>query len=221
MESQELDKRIGATIQRLREKQGMNQTAMVRTLRDAGIEWSQATLSKVEAGTRPVRLSEVPRLAQALGASGQDIMPASDALTDQIVRAKGVETAIRGKIAEARDELHDIREYLRALQLLREVGEGRPGPYTVGCTARRFLLLHLEHASGLHLSPMDALRAAGVADSEIDAIPLPDGDDEALAWDEYGALLEKACPQITFAASEESEFDLTITGLSEDWTDDA
>lgn len=60
------DQAIGRRIQQLREKRGLSQADLARRLREAGVNWSQGTLSKVEAGERPVRLVETPAVARVL-----------------------------------------------------------------------------------------------------------------------------------------------------------
>lgn len=60
------DTQIGARIVELREQRGLSQGELSSRLRSAGLNWSQGTLSRVELGQRPVRLSECPPLTLAL-----------------------------------------------------------------------------------------------------------------------------------------------------------
>lgn len=63
------DERVGKMVVELREARGLNQGQLSEQLRASGLNWSQGTLSKVEAGMRPVRLTEAPTLALALRTS--------------------------------------------------------------------------------------------------------------------------------------------------------
>lgn len=60
------DQAIGQRIQELRERRGWSQAELAMRLRGAGVNWSQGTLSKVEAGERPVRLVEAPTVTRVL-----------------------------------------------------------------------------------------------------------------------------------------------------------
>lgn len=63
------DDQVGKRVVDLRERRGLNQGQLSEQLRANGLNWSQGTLSKVEAGMRPVRLIEAPTLALTLRTS--------------------------------------------------------------------------------------------------------------------------------------------------------
>ena len=50
-----------------REAAGLSQRTLAETMRDAGVKWSQAVVSKIENGTRPLKDSEVAVLAELIG----------------------------------------------------------------------------------------------------------------------------------------------------------
>ena len=99
------DSHIGKRIVALRDARGWSQGQLASALRSEGLPWSQGTLSKVETGQRPIRLSEVPKLVAVLGATISDLLGA------KAFRA----TNPPGRVAELEAELHDLRNRLRAI----------------------------------------------------------------------------------------------------------
>lgn len=57
------------TIAAAREAAGMSQRKLAEAMRDAGISWSQAVVSKVEKGTRALKDAEAAKLAELIGFS--------------------------------------------------------------------------------------------------------------------------------------------------------
>lgn len=68
------DEQIGSRIVLLREQRGWNQGELAEALRAHGLNWSQGTLSKVETGSRPIRLTEVPVLLDVLQVGVDDLV---------------------------------------------------------------------------------------------------------------------------------------------------
>jgi transcriptional regulator with XRE-family HTH domain len=112
------DEQIGARIVRLREERGWNQGQLAAALRGSGLNWSQGTLSKVETGSRPVRLAEVPALADVLQIELDDLVDLDrnpdllsettrSALQDRLVDLKGARTNAQaiGHLADAVERL--------------------------------------------------------------------------------------------------------------------
>ena len=63
---QSYDERVGANIAEIREASGLSQTALALKLAKAGLRMSQQTITKIENGSRPLRLSEARAMAEAL-----------------------------------------------------------------------------------------------------------------------------------------------------------
>lgn len=87
------DQQIGQRIVELRDRRGWNQGDFVEILRRHGLNWSQGTLSKVESGLRPVRLTEATLLATALRTRVYELLNAdlplqTESDTKQRVRAQ-------------------------------------------------------------------------------------------------------------------------------------
>lgn len=73
------DEMFGINLQRRREKQGLSKTQFAAELSAAGMsQFHPTTISRVEAGERPVRLSEALTIARVLGLSLDEL--ASDPL---------------------------------------------------------------------------------------------------------------------------------------------
>jgi transcriptional regulator with XRE-family HTH domain len=61
------DETFGANLRAMRERKGLSQAALARTMTERGKPWHQQTVAETEAGTRPLRAAEVKTLSQILG----------------------------------------------------------------------------------------------------------------------------------------------------------
>jgi transcriptional regulator with XRE-family HTH domain len=73
-----LGEAIGAGVHGLRAKLGLTQDELARRLRDAGGDWDQAAVARLEAGHREVRLEQVLLLAAVLEAPAHALIAADD-----------------------------------------------------------------------------------------------------------------------------------------------
>lgn len=72
----DVDRLIGSRLVDLRSSSGVSQAYLAREMVGRGFsKWSQATVWSVEAGRRPIRLSEAIALATILGATVSDFNP--------------------------------------------------------------------------------------------------------------------------------------------------
>lgn len=157
------DEEIGQRLQRLRERQNLNQAQAVRALRSAGLVWSQGTLSKVESGIRPIRLAELPAIARALGVNQSELLASEDPISAALERITVVESTAQDAYSDLRERYLSAVTTRRSIQLLAELAEGLPGPYTVSCSSARFLADAIrDDFSETSLSPEQALAALGV-----------------------------------------------------------
>ncbi|GAA1149447.1 hypothetical protein MOX01_22620 [Microbacterium oxydans] len=60
------EEQIGADLVTARERAGLSQKELAASMTDRGFKWSQATVSQIEKGERPVRLSEADHLAELI-----------------------------------------------------------------------------------------------------------------------------------------------------------
>lgn len=97
------DEGIGRAIQAGRQRLGILQSELSERLEIHGLVWSQATISKVERGDRPVRATEIPAVAQALD------MDVSDLFTPW-------ESGLQLLLQDAIKQEHQLDEELRAIE---------------------------------------------------------------------------------------------------------
>ncbi|GLJ79743.1 helix-turn-helix domain-containing protein [Microbacterium imperiale] len=77
-----LDIRYGERLRALREQKGMTQAELVDRLKAAGVGYMNAsTLSRIEAGTRPVRLVEAQFIGHIFAVSLESMMSELEALS--------------------------------------------------------------------------------------------------------------------------------------------
>ncbi|WP_113717294.1 helix-turn-helix domain-containing protein [Arthrobacter dokdonensis] len=76
------DQNVGAFIQRRRGELRVSQGELAAEVQGRGLNWSQGTLSRVELGERPVRLTEALILADALSVPPELLLMATDAVVD-------------------------------------------------------------------------------------------------------------------------------------------
>ena len=74
------DQKIGAAVRALRARHSMSQHDLAGRMKEADCRWAQATVWSVEAGERPLRLSEASVLAEIFGVpvgslAGEDGQP--------------------------------------------------------------------------------------------------------------------------------------------------
>lgn len=195
------DEEIGRRIQAVRERQKLNQSQAVRALRGAGLVWSQGTLSKVESGIRPVRLAEVPAIARALGVNQAELLAPENPVMSALDRIRVVEVTAQEAYDDLRYRYLSAATTRRGIQLIAELSEGGQGPYSVSCSAARFLHDGLrDEYSETVLSPEEALACVGVdyireevridsrEDFEAFRAQLPSDYQPALNWDSVEEL---------------------------------
>ncbi|WP_338856961.1 helix-turn-helix transcriptional regulator [Gordonia hongkongensis] len=127
------DEQIGSRIVQLRDQRGWNQGQLAEALRASGLNWSQGTLSKVETGTRPVRLAEVSVLVDVLQAKVDDLIDLDvdpnalsdttrSGLQDRLVDLQGAATNVEAIrfLADATERLVESTSDTIQLALMRD-----------------------------------------------------------------------------------------------------
>ncbi|MGN8245275.1 helix-turn-helix domain-containing protein [Cellulomonas soli] len=69
-----VDASVGAWVRRFREGRGLTQRQLAERLADSGWEIATTGITKIEKGSRSLRVSEVARIAAALGVEPADLM---------------------------------------------------------------------------------------------------------------------------------------------------
>ena len=117
----EADARFAQRVKAERERRRISQTQLVTALAAKnGIRWHQSTMTKVEAGERPVRLMEALALASVLGMPLDDLLDDPDSeearrrrserLRGQHLELFHIQTYIAMRDREIEDELADLGE---------------------------------------------------------------------------------------------------------------
>lgn len=112
-------------VRRLREKQGLSQEALASMMSARGYPFHQATIYKIEAGSRRVQIGEAAALATALSAHVEAMtLPPEDQEPIEAIRA---EIASFSRKQHALTEA--VRVYVDAAQALSWVLSDDKGPY--------------------------------------------------------------------------------------------
>ncbi|MDF9877480.1 helix-turn-helix domain-containing protein [Cellulosimicrobium cellulans] len=127
----ERDVMIGRRIAQLRSAQGLSQAELASSLRDSGVRWSQGTLSKVEAGQRPVRLAEAEAVARELDADIAELLAPHDFIAQLRMSADQGEIEARSRYIRAVRAAWHANIRARVIRLLEEIRDGGRGPYRV------------------------------------------------------------------------------------------
>lgn len=127
------DKGIGLAIQAGRQHAGILQSELSERLWIRGLTWSQATISKVERGDRPVRATELPVVADALDMDVTDLFTPWESglqlrLRDAARRERQLEeefktvqqehARVAERVAEISKQLEEASNQVRALRVL-------------------------------------------------------------------------------------------------------
>lgn len=175
------DEAVGKRIEDLRTSRDLSQGELSDLLRAAGLNWSQGTVSRVEAGTRPVRFTEAFTVAKALGVEAVALAPAGGGL--QYVYQQDLDTIV----TELRGLRESERKFDRAIgasQIMRfaiELSEGRQGPYVTHSSVAAITHWLAHH---LRTTPVSALELLG--------IPRAVADDQLTRADEDFRSFEKS-----------------------------
>jgi len=131
-----LERAMCEKFRQLREERGWSQGELSTRLADFGIEMHQTTIAKMEAGKRPLRVSEMFGLSHAFGMppgavffmpiSAQSF-PGMEALSDELARTERVVAEMREHALKVIEAFVDVaadygvkRDHL--IELMREAG---------------------------------------------------------------------------------------------------
>lgn len=164
-----VDKYTGRQVQKYREELGMMQAELAAALRDQGVNWSQATLSKVERGERPVRLSEAPTVAKALGRSLSDLLPGGVALATVKSRVEWAYRKAEDDVRWAKAHLTWALNSLKTFRLLERLAAGDTGTFAVNVGKNAFLNGANSVEMPISMSTEELLSLVGVSLDAIEA----------------------------------------------------
>ncbi|UYG15640.1 hypothetical protein BRM3_08250 [Brachybacterium huguangmaarense] len=115
------DEEIGQRLQALRGPV-ISQAGLAGAMKERGYEkWSQATVWAIEAGKRPLRLTEAQDLASILSVEVGDLLQSTevaqtlDALFSATLRVEGALRMVMGSIGELEQERAKLREVMASI----------------------------------------------------------------------------------------------------------
>ncbi len=106
-----LEQLAGRQVRLLRQSMGWSQLDVAEKMRPFGYEWSQATVTRLEAATRPIRLNELADLAVLFGIPLSQFLPFGappefewddlEAFEREVAKLKERHSRLREQIADA------------------------------------------------------------------------------------------------------------------------
>lgn len=200
---------IGRRIRALRTDAGWSQPALIEALRDAGLNWGQSTLSKVEAGERPLRLSEAHKLASALGLRDvSELFPPADEWEALVGFFRLAARDLGQRAILARMEADQANDTLEAVEGLRAAAAGERVKFSGSGKDVAYHLL----TSQLH-TVLSLARLLGATEDQLQWIldgSTPPGQRELMnppteyAIMRFGELLPELLPDVEFGADDGS-----------------
>jgi transcriptional regulator with XRE-family HTH domain len=106
-----VEERFGAEVAQRRQVMGLSQKALADRLSDYGLRVDASAISRVETGTRALRISEALVIAQALGFSLEDVadaLPPQHDFEQRRERLDKLLDALRSTSQDAADEINGL-----------------------------------------------------------------------------------------------------------------
>lgn len=184
---------IGRVIQTRRLQLKLKQEDLSKRLKAHGLDWSQGTISKVEAGERPVRAVEIPALADTLRLTWTALLNPQSAIQAALGSATKAADNTENVLHAANQDLDRARALIGALLDLDSGKNTDPYPLITGLD-QHVLISVLTQATGL--SPDEIEAKTGLPWPTDPSQLLPGDDDESLAElsDRISALLQARNP---------------------------
>ena len=157
---------LGRRLTEIREGLGKSQSEFATDLRAANIRWSQGTLSKVETGQRPIRLSEAVKLAALLGVGLPDLVSVGNFEQDEIRAWLNAETRL-DSLALGRYWMNQGRTASSMLGHLNRTGDSSSANYSMMAHAAEETMERAARRALFHF------REAGVLNDSQDLTDLP------------------------------------------------
>ncbi len=221
MSGVDTDEAIGKRLEKLRRDAGLSQGELAERLRDADLNWSQGTLSRVETGSRPMRFTEALVVSTVLGVSAEELSPVNTNLDYQIQKLRDEQKRHISTIGASRAMLREVNDGIAALTLAQELAEGRTR-YSVQGSPLQFAELlssWIPGGSGTSISS-NFLRGLELIGIEYGGDPTPDVESEEDAFREIeearslevARLVRAKYPRLEFSEYSEK---FRVIGLTE------
>ena len=186
------DLALGERLAELRKRKGKRQDELLDLLAARGVNWTQATLSRIESGKRALKVTELFALTDALGIEAGELNPATNHLYYRI-------QSLRIRLQEAKDaaavytaKVQRLRNQLVALSLADRLLGGE-SVFTVHGSAEDFAdLLSQAHSPQTDRWQVDvALDLLGMSYDEL--------------WEEFQRLASSEFPDVDDTAKLEDD----------------
>jgi len=208
---------IGKRLAELRKQQGYRQEDFLELLQAQGLDWTQATLSRVEGGKRPIRLTEAFTISDALGIDPKDLGPDQTGIGYRIEALKLQFNRLKENAAEAISRRDSTRNGIAALRLGEALRKDDKSTFTAHGTPHRFIWLLSEWVKPDTLrSYREALSFLGI-DSSFEGRSAGNEEERAQylrdfkAW--QGEILQAKFPNLTFTGDDSGFF--SVPGLTD------
>lgn len=191
------DRQVGFRIQTAREAGEWNQSQLSASLIEAGLPWSQGTLSRVETGQRPVRLTEAVILAEVLGVPLTELIPGHSSLDAALRRVSDKEHNALSSLGWGASELRTARNLAQLLRIAHTLRQDPEARFVVDRSAARALWDATTWRALEDVDVYDLLNFFGLGKDSIEAMRadartfMDDHRGDTLA---AAAALEKVCP---------------------------
>ncbi len=111
---------VGRQVRLLRQGRGWSQQEVAEKMRAFGYKWSQATVTRLESATRPIRVNELADLAMLFS------VPATQFLDSKIQELAWDDLdALEHEVEELTAERREVREHLNHQEALAEAAAQR------------------------------------------------------------------------------------------------
>ncbi|MGH3601091.1 MAG: helix-turn-helix domain-containing protein [Pseudonocardiaceae bacterium] len=109
---------IGERVRRYREAVGLSQEDLAKAMTDAGHRWHQASVFKVEAGTRSVKIEEAVSLATTFGVSLGELVGVGGVDDETLIAIRRAQAELGRYEADLTAACHRRNDAQRALNSL-------------------------------------------------------------------------------------------------------
>ncbi|MFV2143205.1 helix-turn-helix domain-containing protein [Isoptericola sp. G70] len=124
--TQTTDERVGRNVRQIREERGLTQKELAERLRSAGWKMDTTALTRIENGSRSLRVAQLDMMATALEASVYDLLEDErHRMQDMQMDAHRNLMAARRSLVTALDRIHSVVNYAKAFKWedLAELGQ--------------------------------------------------------------------------------------------------
>ncbi|WP_220725876.1 helix-turn-helix domain-containing protein [Arthrobacter cheniae] len=119
---QSIESKLGQHVRLLRVSHGMTQAELASAMREQGCRVTQATIAKIEKGSRPLPVTEIIALAKAFGLRTSFFMRLveGDPVADELAQVEATLAGLATEERQARDRIRDLEGEIGAIDRARQ-----------------------------------------------------------------------------------------------------